>query len=281
MAENSAIAWTHHTFNPWIGCTKISEACDFCYAEEFNKRFDGGKNWGPKAPRRRTKSWSGPRKWNRIAEAKGIRQRVFCASLADVFDNHPSIEQVWRDDLWQLIRETPHLDWLLLTKRPQNMLKYLPGDWSPTNYYKNVWLGCTVENQKEADRRIIYLLKTPAAVHFVSMEPLLGPVNLKRIDLGTAKADGGQLKGYDVTFTMNALSGAPKTGIPKLDWVITGGESGENFRPADPDWFRSLRDQCAEYGTAFLFKQWEGATQKIIKAKGRELDGVIHDVYPN
>lgn len=261
MAENSGIEWTNHTFNPWIGCTKVSPACDFCYAEDWNKRYEGGKNWGPHAPRRRTKSWSGPRKWNREAEKSGVRARVFCASLADVFDNHNTIEQQWRDDLWQLIRETPYLDWLLLTKRPQNIIKYLPEDWC--NGYHNVWLGATVENQVEADRRIPPLMDVPAAVHFLSCEPLLGPVDLT--NLRNLRFDA--LYGVD-----NRRS--------KIDWVITGGESGTHFRHADPDWFRGLRDQCAKHGTPFLFKQWEGPTQPIIKAKGRELDGVIHDGYP-
>lgn len=121
MAENSGIEWTHHTFNPWIGCTKVSPACDQCYAEEWNRRYEGGKNWGPHADRRKTKSWSAPLKWNREAEAKGLRYRVFCASLADVFDNHKSILPEWRAELWLLIKATPHLDWLLLTKRPQNI----------------------------------------------------------------------------------------------------------------------------------------------------------------
>lgn len=261
MAENSGIEWTHHTFNPWIGCTKISPACDFCYAEEWNKRYEGGANWGPKAPRRRTKNWSGPRKWNKQAEAAGIRYRVFCASLSDVFDNHPTIEQAWRDDLWQLIRETPHLDWLLLTKRPQNIKKYLPVDWS--DGYSNVWLGATVENQTEADRRIPHLLDANAKISFLSCEPLLGPVDLTNLQ----------------GLRFDALYGVDH-GKKKIGWVITGGESGTHFRHANPDWFRSLRDQCAAANVPFLFKQWEGKNQSDIKLKGRKLDGVIHDGYP-
>src|ERR1039458_2213458 len=124
MAENSKIEWTDHTFNPWWGCTPVSSACDFCYAEALSKRF-GKDLWGNK-PRQRTsaQNWNQPRKWNRQAEKMGVRYRVFCASMADVFDNQVPTE--WRDDLWQLIRETPHLDWLLLTKRPQNISKMLP-----------------------------------------------------------------------------------------------------------------------------------------------------------
>lgn len=248
MAENSGIEWTTHTFNPWIGCTKISPACDHCYAEAWDARGlqGGATRWGPHASRTRTKTWGNPVKWNREAEGAASRPRVFCASLADVGDNHSSILPQWRDDLWALIRATPNLDWLLLTKRPQNLARYLPGDWG--NGYPNVWIGCTAENQAEYDRRKAHLVTIPAVVRFLSMEPLLG-----RVDLGDLSA---------------------------IHWIITGGESGRAFRHADPDWFRLLRDQCAEAGVPFLFKQWEGANQKAIKALGRQLDGVIHDGYP-
>lgn len=245
MAENSGIEWTHHTFNPWIGCTKVSAACDHCYAEAWDNRFNG-ERWGPKATRTRTKTWGNPIRWNRKAEAEGIRYRVFCASLADVFDNHKSILPEWRADLWKLIRTTPHLDWLMLTKRPQNIAKMLPDDWG--DGYANVWLGATVESQKEADR-LDALTRVPAVVRFLSMEPLLGPVGLSRH-------------------------------IDKLQWVITGGENGKDYRPVDPDWFRGIRDQCNAASVPFLFKQWEGHGQKNIKAKGRALDGVVHDGYP-
>lgn len=248
MAENSGIEWTHHTFNPWIGCTKISAACDHCYAEAWDARGMQGlpTRWGPHADRTRTKTWAQPLTWNRKALAEGRRYRVFCASLADVFDNHKSILPEWRADLWALIRSTPNLDWLMLTKRPQNIAKMLPDDWGAG--YRNVWLGATVESQKEADR-LKHLTKVPAAIRFLSMEPLLGPVDLS-------------------------------AHIHALHWVITGGENHKAFRPVDPDWFRSLRDQCAAASVPFLFKQWEGDGQKSIKAKGRALDGIVHDGYP-
>ena len=245
MAENSGIEWTHHTFNPWIGCTKVSPACDHCYAEAWDKRF-GGERWGPHAPRKRTKTWGNPVKWQKRAEAEGTRYRVFCASLADVFDNHRSIDVSWRRELWALIRDTPDLDWLLLTKRPQNIWRYLPNTWGEG--WQNVWLGTTAENQEEWDRRWPHLARVPARVRFFSCEPLLGPIEMR--------------------------------GSGNLHWMITGGESGAHYRPAEADWFRSLRDQCAELGIPFLFKQWEGRNQKEIKAKGRELDGVVHDGYP-
>ena len=246
MAENSGIEWTHHTFNPWIGCTKVSPACDHCYAEAWDNRF-GGERWGPHAARTRTKTWGNPVKWQKRAQAEGVRYRVFCASLADVFDNHKSILPAWRRELWELIRQCPDLDWLLLTKRPQNIVRFLPDDWG--DGYRNVWLGTTAENQVEWDRRWPHLANAPARIRFFSCEPLLGPIEMR---------GGGQ-----------------------LHWMITGGESGVNYRPANPDWFRSLRDQCAMLDVPFLFKQWEGRNQKVIKAKGRELDGVVHDGYPS
>ena len=249
MAENSKIEWTHHTFNPWVGCTRVSPACDHCYAEAIDARFKGNR-WGPRADRTRTKTWGDPVKWNRKAEAKGTRYRVFCASMADVFDNHKSIQFDWRRDLYQLIDETPFLDWLLLTKRPQNVAKLAPNSWFENGIPPNVWLGTTVENQIEVKRRIPHLTQIPARVRFLSCEPLLGPIRI------------------------------PTGEMRKLHWIIAGGESGSQFRPVDPDWFRSLRDQCAAAKVPFLFKQWEGRNKREIEAKGRALDGVVHDAYP-
>jgi protein gp37 len=265
MTENSKIEWTHHTFNPWTGCTKVSPACDNCYAEGWAKR-SGHVKWGPHGARRRTKTWGDPIKWNMRLEGTGRRERVFCASLADVFDNHRSIEDSWRRDLWQLIENTTNLDWLLLTKRPQNALRFVPAAWRD-GFPPNVWVGTTVENQDEAERRIPHLLEIPAKVRFLSCEPLLGPLNLCVL----LNAGIGTNVGQHVY---------PLSAGNKLHWIITGGESGNGFRPVDPDWFRHLRDQCLSHKIPFLFKQWGGRTQSIIKAKGRELDGVVHDGYP-
>lgn len=247
MGENSGIEWTTHTFNPWTGCTKVSAACDFCYAEAWAKR-SGHVEWGPHGERRRTKTWGSPVKWNKAAEGAAERPRVFCASLADVFDNHKSILPIWRAELWALIQDTPNLDWLLLTKRPQNIKRYIPATWLESGCPENVWLGTTVENQEEYDRRVPHLKAVKARVRFLSMEPLLGDVNM------------GDMAG--------------------LHWIITGGENGAKYRPANPNWFRSLRDQCQSASVPFLFKQWEGASQPVIKAKGRLLDGKQHDGYP-
>lgn len=249
MAENSGIEWTHHTFNPWIGCTKVSAACDHCYAEAWDARGlqKLPTRWGPHAARTRTKNWNGPFKWNADAERLCLRYRVFCASLADVFDNHRSIQPEWRADLWALIRRTPHLDWLLLTKRPQNIARFLPQDWGQG--YPNVWLGVSTENREEMLRRGAALAEVPAVVRFWSAEPLIEDIGL--IPMGI---------------------------MP--DWIIAGGENAKGFRPASDDWFRGLRDQCKARNVPFLFKQREGTSQREIKAKGRELDGVVHDGYP-
>jgi protein gp37 len=267
MSENSKIEWTDHTFNPWEGCQKVGPGCDHCYAETRNARFAGGIaiNWGPGAPRRRTSpsNWRKPLQWNK-AHAEffarhGRRQRVFCASLADVFDN--AVDPAWRADLFDLIEKTPNLDWLLLTKRIGNVRKMI----SETAQRRfdlecieaprlpdNVWLGATIVNQEEADRDIPKLLAVPARVRFLSMEPLLGQVDLTLVR--------GQF--WALTQTMNVLTGeacpslsgmAPEAA---LDWVIVGGESGHGARPMHPVWALSLRDQCAAAGVPFLFKQW-------------------------
>lgn len=261
MAENSNIEWTDHTFNPWIGCTKVSPGCDHCYAETWDARGlqQQESRWGPHASRTRTSAanWRKPLAWNRAAEKAGKRARVFCASLADVFDNHASIRPVWRRDLWALIRATPNLDWMLLTKRPGNIKNMLPHVYSGPEWgdgWPNVWLGTTAENQTEADRRISHLLAVPAAVRFLSCEPLLGPVDLTTIWL---RRDGQRM-----TKLSNSLGDyvQPLRGnfrdSPKIHWIICGGESGPNARPMHPDWARSLRDQCEAAGVAFFFKQW-------------------------
>jgi protein gp37 len=238
MAEVSEISWTDATFNPWIGCTRVSPACDRCYAARDNERRKWVDGWGTGVPRRRTKTWGDPLKWNRKAAETGYRPRVFCASLADVFDNE--VVQAWRDDLWQLLRETPNLRWILLTKRIGNAAKMLPPDWP----FPNAGLMSTLENQEVWDRDYRKLIALPAAWHGVSAEPLLGP-----IDIGDAKPD----------------------------WIITGGESGPGFRPLDMDAVRSLRDQCDRNGITFHHKQNGGIRGKVA---GCLVDGVEHKHFP-
>jgi protein gp37 len=260
MSENSKIEWCDHTFNPWEGCQKVGPGCDHCYAEARNARFAGGAaiNWGPDAPRRRTSAanWRKPLAWNaahaEFFAAHGRRQRVFCASLADVFDN--AVDPAWRVDLFDLIEKTPNLDWLLLTKRIGNVMSMLSeaaqyqfdlDRLEKPRLHDNVWLGATIVNQAEADRDIPKLLSVPARVRFLSMEPLLGPVDLERPMPGPDLDQGG---GAKICQPWMIQSG--------IDWVICGGESGPNARPMHPDWARDLRDQCAEAGVPFLFKQW-------------------------
>jgi protein gp37 len=301
VGEVSKIEWTDSTFNPWIGCTKIAPACDHCYAADMAKRY-GWVEWG-NAPRKRTSEalWRTPLKWQRGAAAffaeHGRRRRVFCASLADVFDNQ--VPTAWRDDLWQLISATPDLDWLLLTKRPQNIEGMLPPFWDKVKGH--VWLGTTVEDQKHAALNIPHLLDHDCAVRFISAEPLLGPLAIEN---------------YLLDYPIEGRAG-------RLNWVIAGGESGPHARPSSPSWFTSLRDQCAAAGVPFLFKQWgewtpganvdahSGTVQTAHwwnnewsigrenlssegghvddepdlyrsgkKAGGRRLDGITHDGFP-
>lgn len=247
MGADTKIEWADHTFNPWIGCTAVSPACDHCYAERLAHRF--GVAWGPHAERRRTSesNWRQPLAWNRKAQREGRRFRVFCASMADVFDK--AVPEDWRGLLWEMIAQTTHLDWLLLTKRPQNIAKMLPPLWG--HGWANVWLGTTVENQAEADRRIPHLLAVPAARRFLSCEPLLGPVDLTNITGAEKSAQfGSPVHGWSCLWKGNCI------GRPWIDWVIAGGESGPKARASHPDWFRSLRDQCKHAGVPFFFKQW-------------------------
>ncbi len=267
MSENSKIEWTDHTFNPWEGCQKVGPGCDHCYAETRNARFAGGTavNWGPGAPRRRTSAsnWNKPLLWNKRADAfmaeHGRRQRVFCASLADVFDN--AIDPQWRDDLFTLIAQTPNLDWLLLTKRIGNVGNMLPVPFDFDRLYPNVWLGVSIVNQEEADRDIPKLLAVPAARRFLSMEPLLGPVDISGFMWPVHGWWKGRYRSYAEAKAAGAECGLKRQGLvwagaQFVDWVIVGGESGPGARPMHPDWARSLRDQCAAAGVPFLFKQW-------------------------
>lgn len=250
MSANTKIEWADHTFNPWIGCTKVSPGCDNCYAEAREDKRLHRVQWGPGQPRHRTKTWGDPVKWNAQHAAffaeHGRRQRVFCASLADVFDNEVPTD--WRRDLFDLIERTPALDWLLLTKRIGNARAMLEecyfGRWAD-RVRANIWIGATIVNQEEADRDIPKLLAVPAAKRFLSMEPLLGPVDLERPRPGP---DLDQGHGHMICQPWLIQSG--------IDWVIVGGESGPGARPMHPDWARSLRDQCEAAGVPFLFKQW-------------------------
>jgi protein gp37 len=315
MSENSKIEWTDHTFNPWIGCTKVSPGCDHCYAEARMDNRLHVVNWGAGQPRKRTsaENWREPIKWNarkfyecscgwrghevstegtsltaglpscpvcdRI-DIKDARQRVFCASLADVFDNE--VPREWRYDLLWLISNTPNLDWLLLTKRIGNAHQMLTEEcarmgfpWSPKRWH-NVWIGATICNQEEADRDIPKLLRVPAAVRFLSMEPLLGAVSLSSFDHDF-------LEGWAVEPACCGRPGYECCGYPEpvqvptpcIDWVIVGGESGPHARPMVLGWAKEIVSQCQSAHVPVFMKQLganptnrEGITHPISDRKG-------------
>lgn len=252
--ENSKIEWCTHTFNPVIGCMKVSDGCKHCYAEALmDKRYNRAQ-WGPNTRRVRTSSsnWKKPLQWNANAKATGKRAKVFCASLSDVFEDHPDWVQP-RADLFDLIAETPYLDWLLLTKRIEGWEDrlhevvreasdggdMLASQWLDGDAPHNVWLGTSVENQAAADKRVPELITIPAKVRFLSCEPLLGPLQIqKELFAGWHKYK------------------------PHINWVIVGGESGQKARPMQLEWARSLKEQCQRAGTAFFMKQLGGISDK-------------------
>ena len=290
MGRQTQIPWCHHTFNSWRGCSKISDGCKFCYADAMSARNPGTLGiWGPNGSRvvASESMWRNPLAWDREAKAAGDRRRVFCASLADVFEDWqgPMVDSkgnrlgTWHgawpwapgatheangfrfltmDDvrarLISLIDSTPHLDWLLLTKRPEgiadrlhevvrdthNGADVIASRWLDGSPPPNVWLGVSAENQAEADRRIPILLDIPAAVRFVSAEPLLGPIDFRR-SWWVTNGLGENHPAFDARIG--------------LDWIICGGESGSGARPCDVAWLRSIRDQCKAAGVACFVKQ--------------------------
>ena len=335
MSENSKISWTDHTFNPWIGCTKVSQGCEHCYAESFARRY-GKADWGPTAQRVRTSAnnWRKPLRWNKAQwqecaacgwrgpvsethyfcptcdgeDLRPTRQRVFCASLADVFEDNSQLDE-WRLELFDLMEATPNLDWMLLTKRPRNINNMVPYNWhGGCRWPDNVWMGTSVENQEQAKQRIAALRWVPAPVTFLSCEPLLGP-----LDLSSYVIAGVGYVPHKSTLTHWDHSRR------LVDLIIVGGESGPHARPMHPDWARSLRDQCQAAGIAFHYKQhgawlhqsqvsaelqrdlamaealgasftyhnWSDGTRSIRLSRqyagtpiGRELDGRAWDEYP-
>lgn len=312
MGAKTKIEWCDKTFNPWIGCTKVGLGCDNCYAEaDFDKRRHVVK-WGAGQARHRTSAanWSQPLKWDRHAKLmqgawdkgkaefglndaeliergfiKPPRPRVFCSSLADVFDNE--VDPQWRVDLFELIRSTPNLSWLLLTKRVGNVTKMLHealrsgrasvdlwawlNDWIVNgNPPENVWLGATVVNQTEADRDIPKLLAIPARIRFLSIEPMLGAINLEQpCDIAERVMCAGNWS--DMEDTDRCLLAHRYGSVKLLDWVIVGGESGPNARPMHPQWARSLRDQCVAAGVAFFYKQY-GEFKSVYDMSDAEID---------
>lgn len=256
MAERTTIGWCDRTWNPWWGCTKVSPACDPCYAEALDKRY-GGNHWGPHAPRKRTSEnyWAQPAKWDRADAKDGARSFVFCASMADIFDNQ--VDPQWRADAFAVMRATPNLVWLLLTKRP-GLIQRLSEE--AGGLPANAALGCTVVTQEEADRDIWKLLSAgPALFRFLSIEPMLGPVTLTNVDPPSPGVHG---KNFLWDTTLRA----------RIDWVICGGMSGPDWEanPMPESWARGLRDECAENRVPFYLKQWSAFRPK---GRGCALDG--------
>lgn len=312
MGEQTAISWTDHTWNPWIGCTKVSPACDGCYAAALMgdqgryKRVVWGEPGKGAGTRVETSSatFNAPLKWDRAARAAGVKRFVFVASLADIFDNEVPIE--WLAKVFAMMRRTPNLIYLALTKRPQLIVKRFKAACPGEDWPENVFAGTTTEDQTRLDLNAPALLKAKSALGipsvFLSMEPLLGPVRLRAVKYDQHPASFGKL---------DALTKG-------VDWVITGGETdqgGHKARPTHPDWLRAIRDACEAAGVPYHHKQngeWtsgEGwyadhpvslplrtlrdgewtddgnADGEVVvrigkKAAGRLLDGVLHDAMP-
>lgn len=268
MGENSHIQWTDHTINLWWGCTKVSEGCAHCYADSLAHRF-GKDIWGAGKPREdhRASATKLALRLNKQAAKEGRRFRIFSASMSDWLDEEVPIE--WLADLLALIHETPGLDWLLLTKRPENFFTRLQSafiqithgesktheeagvhEWiyawaKQAKAPRNLWIGTTVENQRRANERIPKLLQIPARVRFLSCEPLLEAVTLPTCT-------------QDVRCPFNGIEGHSERPLGGIDWVICGGESGGKARPMADDWARGLRFQCEDAGVAFFMKQLGG-----------------------
>ena len=225
MGKATKIAWADSTWNPWWGCEMVSPGCTHCYASTLAKR--AGKDcWGKGSPRLSMGEsyWAEPLTWNKQAAAGAVGKDgkhwiVFAGDMCDIFDNAGLQDE--RKHMWELMRQTSHLTWLLLSKRPENFAKYLPADWGEG--YANVWLGVTCEDRKHGYPRVNILRNTPAKVRFLSCEPLLEDIS-------------------DVN-----LNG--------IDWLIAGGESGTGSRSFDLAWARALKVRCAEASTTFFFKQ--------------------------
>jgi protein gp37 len=296
MSANSKIEWCDHSWNLVWGCQRVSPGCQNCYAESLAKRY-GFDVWGPaKTTERRTMSegyWAQPLLWNAAAEKAGTRAKVFCSSMADVFEDHPANNRE-RPKLWTLIEQTPMLDWLLLTKRPENMNVMAPAAWA-SGWPEHVIAMTSVESQEYADTRIPELRRVPAMRRGLSCEPLLGPASFRP-------------KATDALDMLRLMESGDASRLMLLDgihWIITGGESGPGARPGHVDWYRGLRDQALAAGVAFHFKQWgewiaagqvveyptpdrklyrwpDGAYSSRIgkKAAGRLLDGRTWDEFP-
>jgi protein gp37 len=277
MSDKTSIEWTDHTFNPWWGCARVSPACVHCYADRDASRY-GFELWRRHGPRRMLSeaNWARPLKWNRDAERAGVPAKVFCASMADVFEDHPQVGDA-RARLWGLIDATPWLVWQILTKRPENIAQMAPwGDhWPP-----HVWMGTSVENQKYADIRIPILLDVPAQTRFLSCEPLLGEIYLGNSLRAVWKCPqcgrhNGSWTGSPECFSCRARACPPP--YAQVDWVICGGESGAKRREMDPGWLELVVSQCRQAGTPVFVKQDSGPRSGM---QGRIADSLWVKEFP-
>jgi len=230
MGKNSAISWTTHTFNPWWGCQRVSPGCEHCYAETLDARWYDGAYWGSMNGRKEMKPayWNQVYGWNIKAQKSDKPTLVFCASMADVFEDRPELSPL-RGVLWKLIRDTPDLTWLLLTKRPENVARLVPEDWLVDYFPSNVWLGVSVENQAYIHR--VAQIEDFRVNRFVSVEPMLGHVDFQKYWWA-------------------------------VDWVICGGESGMGCRPMESSWAMGLMNACEYRHIPFFMKQLGGHPDK-------------------
>lgn len=271
MGQNSQIGWTDHTHNFWIGCTKTGPRCKFCYAATANRRYRYVDKWGPEGTRRRTQTWGNIAKWNKLnfvqcsvcgwrgeydGEAvcptcahpqvrvmESARQRVFCSSLSDIADDHPSIDPTWYEQIVEIVRVNTNLDFLFCTGRLRNFKNiYLP--LFNNRFPENLWVGASISSQEDAEEVMLEMEVLEAKIKFISCEPMLGPVNLRRWLPPTV------------------------TGLrPSIDWMINGAESGDERRPYNPQWSQELYEQCSDAGVKFFMKQgssfWPGKQGEI------------------
>ena len=238
MADNSAIEWTDATWNPVTGCTKITRGCDNCYAARFAERWRGVKGH-PYEQGFDLRLW--PARLDQPARWRKPRM-IFVNSMSDLF--HKDVPRAFIDDVFDCMERVDRHTYQVLTKRSSLMREYLRDRYSGSRAPAHIWCGVSVEDSAAAGR-VRHLQAAPAAVRFLSVEPLLGPVG--------------------------------EIGLEGISWVIAGGESGPDARPMRLEWVRDLRDRCAAAGVPFFFKQWGGATPK---AGGRELEGVEYNAMP-
>jgi len=243
MGEKTGISWCDHTFNPWIGCQKVSSGCENCYAARDNKRYKWVNEWGKDYRRTSETNWKKPIQWAKQAVKDGIVRRVFCASLADVFDEN--VPKEWQEKLWSLILETNEiggLEWLILTKRPENIIDFIDDEFEAR--VKNVRIGVTCENQEMADKRMPILLDSWHGKNFISVEPMLSAISFEKTAYSIKQIGERKIAG----FTLSGL-------MRQIDWIICGCESGSNARPCNLEWVRDIRDICVESNIPFFLKQ--------------------------